>query len=106
MSFMNRAEFLKLMEFPGEWELWNMIPPDWLSGAMEEYRPGQEESPEHYRNGAFHWWIRSEPSKQDLITLARLSLIDPEQIMAVEDWQVEIRKATNFCEEVETALGS
>ena len=97
---MKSSEYLKIMEFPDEWQAWGMIPEAWLRGAMSSYEPGMERASEHDRNGAFHWWLRSEPSTEQLAVLWKLSLLDPDQIMA-EDVRGYIRSSKDYRTEIE-----
>jgi hypothetical protein len=87
------------MEFPPEWQTWNMISDSWIREAMSVYEPGMEQASEHDRNGAFHWWLRGNPTEEQLARLWQLSFLDPDQIMA-EDVRGFIRNASNFSKEV------
>jgi hypothetical protein len=78
---MNAEEFVGLMKYPSEWVQWKMLPEDVLRVQMSEYEPGSEQSSEHYRNGAFHFWLRQSPAKDVLIKLVQLSLLDPDPLM-------------------------
>ena len=75
-------DFLRLMEFPEEWVAWKMIPEDLMEVQLKNYRPGDEQGAEHDRNGAFHWWLKRDPSKEHLMALVKLSFLDPDQIMS------------------------
>ena len=76
-------EYLSLMQFPEEWRTLNMIPDDeWLSEAVRLYRPGHEDGSEHDRYGAFQFWLRRYPSKDQLMNLVKLSFLDPDPPMA------------------------
>jgi hypothetical protein len=80
---MDRRAFLELMEFPREWIDWEMLPgDDWFAGAMAEYEPGNEQASEHDRHGAFQWWLRQSPTPDQLVMLARLAWLDPDDVMA------------------------
>ncbi|MEO1034301.1 MAG: ankyrin repeat domain-containing protein [Pseudomonadota bacterium] len=79
---MDRTEYLRLMPFPKEWETWEMIPEEWLSGAMQSYEPGMEIASEHDRHGAFQWWLKTGPSEDQLLKLAQLANLDPDLPMA------------------------
>ena len=97
---MTQTEYLALMHFPDEWAAWEMIPDEWLIGAMASYQPGMEDASEHDRNGAFHWWLRSHPTLEQLAQLWQLSLLDPDQDMA-QDVRNHIRQSLNYSEAVE-----
>jgi len=79
---MNKSEFLSLMKFPSEWQEWGLYPDDLFQGQAALYKPGDESASEHDRNGAFHWWLKKEPSLDVLEKLLRLTWLDPDQIMA------------------------
>jgi hypothetical protein len=100
---MTRAEYLKLMRFPAEWDEWGLIDEVWLTGAMRSYEPGMEDASEHDRNAAFHWWLRRSPSKDVLLKLAKLTWLDPEPLMG-EDVRTHIAKAKACDAEVRAAL--
>ncbi len=101
---MNRSEFIKLMGYPEEWVLWGMLSEDILRIQMSEYEPGSEAASEHYRNGAFHFWLQQKPSKEALIKLAKLSFLDPDQLMAEWLRNDYIAKAESADEEVLSLL--
>ena len=82
-----------------------MIPHEWLMGAVNSYEPGMENASEHDRNGAFHWWLKRTPSAAQLSLLAKLSYLDPDQIMA-SDVRDHIRRAANFTGAVEEVLSA
>jgi len=103
---MSIEEYLKLMQFPSEWEHWNMLPnKDWFKELINTYEPGNENASEHDRNGAFHWWLRKEPTEEQLIKLVKLSFLDPEPLMA-GDVRNYIRKAKNFTKKVESEINN
>ena len=100
---MTKGEFLKLMNFPDEWELWGMYPDELYEKQRSRYRPGHEEASEHDRNGAFQWWIRKNPSTDHLRNLLRLTYLDPDNHMA-GDVRERLRRADNYTEELEADL--
>ncbi len=69
---MNRSEFIKLMGYPEEWVLWGMLSEDILRIQMSEYEPGSEAASEHYRNGAFHFWLQQKPREVLIYSTAAL----------------------------------
>lgn len=89
---MDKFEYLKRLCFPNEWLAWGMYPDDLWSMYKDGYRPEHDNSPEHDRNGAFHWWLARSPSGADLRRLVRLSFLDPDQIMA-SDVRIYLRRA-------------
>jgi hypothetical protein len=78
---MNRETYIGLMKFPSEWSEWEMLPGDIIDLQISEYRPGQESASEHARHGVFQWWIRMGATEKQLVSLARLSWIDPDPPM-------------------------
>ena len=78
---MTKEEFVKLMNYPKEWLEWDMLPDEVLENQLSEYEPGHENSSEHYRNGAFQFWLRGEANEEQLIKLVKLSKLDPDEIM-------------------------
>ncbi|MDK9363398.1 hypothetical protein [Lelliottia wanjuensis] len=80
---MKKEHFLMKMHFPIEWITFNLYPDVLFKNQINLYREdNDEESSEHYRNGAFHWWIRRNPDKDTLIKLINLTFLDLEQLMA------------------------
>lgn len=96
---MTKEEFIVLMQFPQEWVTWNMIPDELSQIQMNWYEKGHENASEHDRNGAFHWWLRRNPEKDVLMTLLKLSSLDPDQLMAA-DVRRYIFRADNADEKV------
>ena len=75
---MTKTEFLELMRFPTEWLEFGMYPDALFEWQIGGYEPGHENGAEHDRNGAFHWWLKKQPSKSELQLLIRLAAIDPD----------------------------
>ncbi|EGT3575815.1 hypothetical protein QNN88_19475 [Citrobacter sp. ANG330] len=92
---MNKHEFLRKMNFPVEWEIYGMYPDELYSLQLKNYHEGDEDGSEHDRNGAFHWWLKREPNKNELALLFKLTYLDSDQIMA-NDVRSYIRKAKNY----------
>ena len=101
---MTKEEFVKLMQFPREWLEWDMLPDELLQGQIAEYESGSERAAEHYRNAAFRYWLRRQPSKEVLLKLARLTFLDPDPLMAYCLRKDDIASATSADEEVVRAL--
>ena len=59
-----------------------MYPDELFEIQVSGYSPGHEKSGEHYRDGAFYWWLHKEPAPEQLIVLTGLSMLDPDQLMA------------------------
>lgn len=75
----SKEDFLELMKFPAGWgELYT----DELAGIQVGcYVPGAENSPEHFRFGAFCWWEKNLKTKEQLDKLIELTYLDPDQGM-------------------------
>ena len=83
-----------------------MVPADeYMNSLIESYTPGMENASEHDRNGAFHWWLKRDPSEAKLTTLAKLTWLDPDPLMA-ESVREYIRKAVNYSSAVEAELSN
>ena len=78
---MDKIEFLTRMKFPIEWITWGMYPDELAKLQVPKYEPNHENGSEHDRNGAFHWWLKRNPTKEQLIKLVRLSFLDEDQVM-------------------------
>ena len=101
---MTKGEYLALMKFPSEWEALGMVPAELSKIQLAGYKPGHEDAPEHDRNGAFHWWLKQEPTEEELKKLMYLASIDPESLMG-HDLKQYIEKSQNYTEEVAKAWG-
>lgn len=78
---MDRESYLLLMDFPPEWSDWNMLPDHVIEGLIASYEPGHEHASEHDRHGVFQWWIHMGGSEAQLVALARLTWLDPDELM-------------------------
>lgn len=92
---MTKSEFMKLLRFPSEWMAFGMYPDELFQWQLSGYEPGHEDSAEHDRNGAFHWWLRKPPTKAELENLLRLAALDPDPMLG-DDLRQYIRKASAF----------
>ncbi len=72
-----------------------MYPEKLAAIQISKYQPGHEAASEHDRCGAFHWWLKQEPTEQQLINLMKLAHLDPEPLMGA-DVRTYIVKAKNF----------
>ena len=93
------------MQYPHEWIEWGMLTDELLNIQMGQYYPGSERASEHYRNGAFFYWLHNNPSKEVLLKLTKLSFLDPDILMAQWLRNEYIAKAENADEEVKSAIG-
>jgi len=101
---MTKDEFLALMKIPSEWQELGMVPEELSKIQIERYKPGHEEAPEHDRSGAFHWWLKQDPSEEQLKKLMYLASIDPESLMGY-DLKQYIEKAKNYTADVAKCWG-
>jgi hypothetical protein len=74
---MEKSDFLNLMKFPEEWYF--MYPDELYNIQLEHYSPGDEQAPEHYRFGAFIWWLRKNPNSDDLAKIKALAEREEDQ---------------------------
>ena len=101
LMFSDKTQFLKLMKFPTEWTSLEMYPDDLASIQMADYKPGRERASEHFRNGAFHWWLKvGKPSRSQVEKLLLLASIDPDPLMG-KDVLSYIRRDPGFDGELE-----
>lgn len=103
MKRLSKEEFLKKMNFPKEWLDWGMYPDELFEGQMALYQPGDEEGSEHDRNGAFHWWLKRNPSKEQLKKLIALSFLEPD-VSVGGDVRHYIAQSENCDEEIRGLL--
>lgn len=94
---MTKSDFLKLMNFPSDWISLDMYPDELFEQQIRTYQPGHEEGSEHDRNGAFHWWLKRGPSRNELESLLRLAASDPDPFLR-EDVRKHIRRSDKFDE--------
>lgn len=92
---MTKEDFLKIMNFPIEWNIYGMYPDELYLLQIKDYQEGDEQGSEHDRNGAFHWWLKRDPNKNELALLIKLTYLDPDQLMA-NDVRGYIRQAKNY----------
>ena len=78
---MKKNEFLASMGFPKEWMEYGMYPDELFNSQLHLYQPGDEEGSEHYRNGAFHWWLKRKLTTEQLSNLVKLTFLDPDTLM-------------------------
>jgi len=93
------ASYLGVMQFHSKLLEYGMLPEELVNQLCASYELGMEAASEHDRNGIFHWWLRSAPSKDVLLKLVELSFLDPDQLMA-EDVRAHIARSASCDEEV------
>lgn len=97
---MEKKQFLMQMHFPVEWLTFDLYPDELFIGQIESYQADNDgEFSEHYRNGAFHWWLKRNPTKEVLMKLIHLTFLDLEQLMA-DDVRSYIIKSDSFDNEL------
>lgn len=79
---LSRPAFAALMQYPQAWLDWGMFPEPLYRIQLAEYEPGSERAAEHVRYGAFGWWAARKPTHAQLLKLAILTWLDPDQLMA------------------------
>jgi hypothetical protein len=92
------------MRFPEEWIQLGMYPDELANIQISGYESGHENASEHDRCGAFHWWLKREPSEENLKKLMFLASIDPESLMGY-DIKSYIQKSKNCSFSVEKCWG-
>ncbi|MDH5669969.1 MAG: hypothetical protein OEY86_18360 [Nitrospira sp.] len=78
----SRHQFAKLLKFPVQWLEWGMYPHKLYQIQIKEYEPGSEDASEHYRYGAFRWWLAKPLSDSQLAKYVVLTFLEPDQLMA------------------------
>ncbi|MEM7401394.1 MAG: hypothetical protein AAF304_05530 [Pseudomonadota bacterium] len=92
------------MDFPNEWSDWEMYPDDlFIDGQLSSYTKGSEDASEHYRNGAFFWWLKKEPTKAQLLMLVKLTYLDPDEHVG-KYVRGKILEANNCDEEIKQSI--
>ena len=79
-----KEHFLKMMRFPNKWSEWDMYPDELYIIQVTDYEPGTEEGSEHYRYGAFQWWLRQELKLDIIQKYFKLTELDPDKLMGEE----------------------
>ncbi len=102
-GMMTKEAFLSLMQFPKEWLALGMYRDELFMIQSKSYVKGNEESSEHFRFGAFLWWVSIKPSKKELAHLIRLSFLDTDDLMAA-DARRYLRSCENFDSEHHTLM--
>lgn len=100
-----KEEFMQLLGYPREWLDYGMYPDELFEIQVQHYSPEHKEGAEHDRNGAFHWWLKKQPSKEQLLRIVKLSALDPDQLMGA-DVRTYLRKAASADSEVINSIDS
>ena len=98
-----KIRLAELLEFPKEWLAWEMYPDELFERHKNQFQPGNESDSDNERNEVFHYWLAKELTEDQLIQLARLSLLDPDSLM-VEKVQDHIQKHKSCTPKVKELL--
>lgn len=79
---MTKQELTRLLHFPIAWLNWDMYPHELFEIQRADYYPGAEQASEHYRYGAFRWWLMQSFTGEQAAKLLALTFLDPDQAMA------------------------
>ncbi len=86
---------MKLMNLPTLWNEAVLYPETLFLGQLESYTPGSEEASEHYRYGAFNWWIKQNPPVDKIAALLRAATLDTDPQMA-EDARQRLKQCSHY----------
>ena len=78
----SKQRFVDLMRYPQAWLSWGMYPDALFQLQVSNYEPGSEAAPEHYRYGAFRWWVSRSLSEKHIAKYVALTFLDSDQVMA------------------------
>ncbi len=78
---MCKIQFVNKLNFPDEWLKWGMYPDDLFRIQLQDYEPGTESSSEHYRYGAFQWWLHQPLTTEIINQYIDLTYLDPDEGM-------------------------
>lgn len=98
-----KPAFLKLMHFPKEWLEFGLYPDELFIGQVENYLSGDEDGSEHYRNGAFHWWLKRKPTTEQLSNLVKLTFLDHDTLMS-NNVRYYMRFSESYSSEIEQLI--
>jgi hypothetical protein len=79
---LNKEQFAELMQFPKAWLAWGMYNDELFKIQLADCEPRSEDAPEHYRYGAFRWWLGRTLTNEELTKYVALTFLDPDQAMA------------------------
>jgi len=99
----NKNTLAELLHFPREWLAWKMYPDEMFLAHRKLFQPGNESDSENERNETFHYWLSRELSEDQFLKLVKLSLLDPDPLMA-ENIQAHIKKHKNCPPKVKKLL--
>lgn len=81
LEAMTKRQFMRRIRFPVDWQSWEMSPDELYQRQLESYQIGDDKASEHFRNGAFHGWLKRDVSDAMLIQLILLTAQDPDRLM-------------------------
>jgi hypothetical protein len=84
---MNRNILLKKLNYPAEWEKYELLDEQLISIQLDEYiKEYGSETPkggtEHFRFGAFLFWLQKDINFKVLSSLLKVAMLDPDKPMA------------------------
>jgi hypothetical protein len=81
---MDLREFAAQLAYPDVWLQLDLLPGDLYAAQLLELlnEGGTTGAPEHYRYGAFHYWLRRDPQEERLAQLVEAASLDPDKAMA------------------------
>jgi len=88
----SKGAFAKLLEYPDEWLSWGMYPDELFQLQLGHYELGSEAASEHYRYGAFWWWLRQSLTPEIIEKYQKLTQLDPDTLMGEAARQDLVRK--------------
>lgn len=79
---LNKEQFAELMQFPKAWFAWGMYRDELFKIQLADYEPRSEDASEHFRYGAFRWWLSRTLTDEEVSKYVALTFLDPDQAMA------------------------
>lgn len=74
--------FIEALGFDRAWVDWGMYPPTLHAIQSNDFKTGDEEGGEHFRYGAFQWWLTQTMDDHALAKLLLLTYLDDDAAMA------------------------
>ena len=80
---MDKIAFARHLKYPPEWVEWNMYTDELFQVQLGSYQHDEDIGEgEHYRYGAFRYWLQRKLTTVQSENLVKLSFLDPDQFMA------------------------
>ena len=100
---LSKEQFAALMRFPKAWLAWEMYTDEVFRTQRDDYTPGSEAAPEHYRYGAFRWLLSRPLTDEVIRKYVALTFLDPDQAMA-ESARRDLASAKTLSPDLEALL--